>query len=160
MTSKKRFQRDITTNWKAALFFFKNLPSLFFWRARVMEVDDGVCRVKIPYSWRTRNPFRSIYFSAQAGAAEISTGILCKYHMAGRGAWSMYVLSVSGDYTARATTDTIFTCEDGDRLAEVLDRVESSGTPEKIEMVSTGVDASGAQVSRFVLTWSFKKKSK
>lgn len=134
------------------------LPSLTWWGVRLKSLDGQNCEVTIPFSWRTQNPFKSIYFAAQAGAAELSTGLLCMQALSGRGKWSMYVIGFEAEYGVTAKTKVTFTCKDGELLNELLDKIEASNEPDKIVMVSTGENAEGKMVSRFKITWSFKKK--
>ena len=70
------------------------LPSAVFWRLKVKKLDPSSCEVTIPYFWRTQNPFKSIYFAALAGAAELSTGALCQLAIAGKGSFSMLVVDL------------------------------------------------------------------
>jgi hypothetical protein len=81
--------------WVAML---SKLPSAIFWRLRVKKLDQDKCEVSLPFFWRTQNPFRSIYFAALAGAAELSTGILCQMALAGKGKFSMLVVDFRAEF--------------------------------------------------------------
>ena len=50
------------------------LPLAAFAGLRITRLDEHACSVRLPGGWRTRNPFGSTYFAAQAMAAEMSTG--------------------------------------------------------------------------------------
>ncbi|MGB3545398.1 MAG: hypothetical protein WBA17_00375, partial [Saprospiraceae bacterium] len=64
------YLRDVNTPWKMRLaFFLRKLPTLFWWGVRVKSATEDRAEVTIPYTWRTQNPFKSVYFAAQAGAA-------------------------------------------------------------------------------------------
>jgi len=141
--------------WWAMLF---KLPTAVFWRLKMVHLDGEKCLVSIPYFWRSQNPFKSIYFAALAGAAELSTGALCQLALAGKGAFSMLVVDFRAEYSKKANTKTTFSCEQG---SEVFDLVASlnPGESKQITMVSYGKNTSGEDVARFFITWSFKRKS-
>jgi hypothetical protein len=141
--------------WWAMLF---KLPTAVFWRLKMVQLDRQHCVVSIPYFWRSQNPFKSIYFAALAGAAELSTGALCQLALAGQGAFSMLVVDFRAEYSKKASTKTTFSCEQG---AEVFDLVASlnPGESKQITMVSYGKNTAGEEVARFFITWSFKRKS-
>jgi hypothetical protein len=141
--------------WWAMLF---KLPTAVFWRLKMVHLDGEKCLVSIPYFWRSQNPFKSIYFAALAGAAELSTGALCQLALAGKGAFSMLVVDFRAEYSKKANTKTTFSCEQG---AEVYDLVASlnPGESKQITMVSYGKNTSGEDVARFFITWSFKRKN-
>ncbi len=116
------------------------------------------CEVTIPYFWRSQNPFKSIYFAAMAGAAELSTGALCQLAMAGKGKFSMLVVDFRAQYSKKANQKITFTCEQGLELNEKIDSLEPNGT-DQLTMVSIGINEDGDEVARFHVTWSFKRKS-
>jgi len=153
-----KFRKKILNKFNFFFFSLTKLPSLVWWRVRLKSLDDKNCEVTIPFSWRTQNPFGSIYFAAQAGAAELSTGMLCMQALSGRGKWSMYVIGFEAEYGVTAKTKVTFSCEDGELLESLLNKIEETGEPDKIVMVSTGTNTEGKMVSRFKITWSFKKK--
>ena len=141
--------------WWAMLF---KLPTAVFWRLKMVHLDGEKCLVSIPYFWRSQNPFKSIYFAALAGAAELSTGALCQLALVGKGAFSMLVVDFRAEFSKKANTKTTFSCEQG---AEVFDLVESlnPGESKQITMLSYGKNTSGEEVARFFITWSFKRKN-
>ena len=70
----------------------------------------------------------------------------------------MYVIGFEAEYGVTAKTKTSFICEDGLQLEALLDKIEATNEPDKITMTSTGMNTEGKMVSRFKITWSFKKK--
>ena len=153
-----KFRKKILSKFNFFIFSLMRLPSLAWWGVRLSKLDDQKCIVTLPFKWRTQNPFGSIYFAAQAGAAELSTGLLCMQALSGRGKWSMYVIGFDAEYGVTAKTKVSFTCNDAELLHKTLDEIESSNTPGEIVMVSTGVNTKGEMVSKFNIKWSFKKK--
>lgn len=134
------------------------LPSAIFWKLRVKKLDQHSCEVTIPYFWRSQNPFKSIYFAALAGAAELSTGALCQMALAGKGKFSMLVVDFRAEYFKKASTKITFSCEQGNELFELIGRL-NPGETSQLTMISTGKNTSGETVARFYVTWSFKRKN-
>ncbi|MEP1087296.1 DUF4442 domain-containing protein [Algoriphagus sp.] len=134
------------------------LPSAIFWKFRIKELDADKCVVTIPFTWRTQNPFNSIYFAAMAGAAELSTGALCQLAISGLGKYSMLVVDFRAEYFKKANQTITFTCDQGQELIELLEPLSPDDTA-KLRMISSGKNPQGEEVARFYVTWSFKRKS-
>ncbi|SFT56603.1 protein of unknown function [Algoriphagus locisalis] len=134
------------------------LPSAVFWSFRIKSLDAEKCIVTIPYSWRTQNPFSSIYFAALAGAAELSTGALCQLAISGLGKFSMLVVDFRAEYSKKANQKITFTCGQGQELGSLLESLQPNDTG-KLTMISSGKNPQGEEVARFHVTWSFKRKS-
>jgi hypothetical protein len=140
--------------WWAMLF---KLPSAVFWKLKIKELTEEVCQVTIPYFWRTQNPFKSTYFAALAGAAELSTGALCQLSMAGKGKYSMLVVDFRAEYHKKANQMITFTCNQGKELDDLINKL-APGESNTLVMVSTGTNPTGDIVAKFYVTWSFKRK--
>ncbi|WP_339702052.1 DUF4442 domain-containing protein [Algoriphagus aquimarinus] len=134
------------------------LPSAIFWKFRIKELDAEKCVVTIPYSWRTQNPFKSIYFAAMAGAGELTTGALCQLAISGLGKYSMLVVDFRAEYFKKANQKITFTCEQGQELFNLVESLQPNDTG-KLTMISSGKNPQGEEVARFYVTWSFKRKS-
>ncbi|RIW15742.1 DUF4442 domain-containing protein [Algoriphagus lacus] len=134
------------------------LPSAIFWKLKVKSLTSEECVVTIPYFWRSQNPFKSIYFAALAGAAELSTGALCQLALAGRGQFSMLVVDFRAEYYKKANSKIAFTCDQGTELFNLIEGLRPGDTSQ-LTMISTGRTASGETVAKFFVTWSFKRKS-
>lgn len=152
------YQKKMTN---PVIFWFAmlaKLPSAVFWRLRVTALSTEQCQVTIPYFWRSQNPFKSIYFAALAGAAELSTGALCQLALAGKGSFSMLVVDFRAEYHKKANSTITFSCDQGLELFDLIDRLKSGETTQ-LTMLSSGKNASGDPVAKFFITWSFKRKS-
>lgn len=141
--------------WWAMLF---KLPTAVFWRLKMAQLDREKCLVSIPYFWRSQNPFKSIYFAALAGAAELSTGALCQLALSGKGSFSMLVIDFRAEYRKKASTKILFACDQGEELFRLIDALKP-GETNQLAMLSIGKNTSGEEVARFFITWSFKRKS-
>ena len=132
------------------------LPSLIFWGIRLQQLEESTCTVTIPYNFRTKNPFKSIYFSALNGAGELSTGLLCQMHSQDFGKISMVVIDFQSKFYKKAKGLTSFTCNDGNHIREVIEKL-STGTTDTVKTHSTGRDKDGNVLCEMWVTWSFKK---
>ncbi|MDA1268747.1 MAG: DUF4442 domain-containing protein [Bacteroidetes bacterium] len=134
------------------------LPTAIFWRLKMVHLDEQHCTVSIPYFWRSQNPFKSIYFAALAGAAELSTGALCQLALARNGAFSMLVIDFRAEYSKKASTKIHFTCKQGKELFDLIDALQPGETTQ-LTMHSIGKNQQNEEVAQFFITWSFKRKA-
>lgn len=152
------YQKKMTNPFIFWFAMLLNLPSAIFWRLRIRTLTQEKCEVSIPFFWRSQNPFRSIYFAALAGAAELSTGALCQLALAGKGQFSMLVVDFRAQYNKKANTKITFSCDQGLALFELIESLEPNQSAQ-LTMISIGTNTSGEEVARFYVTWSFKRKS-
>lgn len=149
---------QLTNKMKMRLYYLKMLPSMFWWGGQVKSCSHLKSEVTLPFSWRTQNPYQSIYFAAQAGAGEFSTGILALVALNGRKDVSMLVVKQEATFVKKANTMTTFTCEDGTAVIETIQKALDSGEGHTVTMTSIGRNVQGEEVSQIRITWSFKKK--
>lgn len=152
------YQKKMTHPLIFWLAMLVKLPSAIFWRLRIKTLNQSTCEVTIPYFWRSQNPFKSIYFAALAGAAELSTGALCQLALAGRGPFSMLVVDFRAEYFKKANTKITFSCDQGEELFSLIEQL-NPGDSSQLTMISTGKNTSGETVAKFYVTWSFKRKN-
>jgi hypothetical protein len=159
ITSTDKILRQLHSGWKRTLFFLQNVPSLWFWGLRIKSASLQEAAVSIPYRWSTTNPYQSIYFAAQAGAAELSTGLLATLHASQMPPTSMLITHTEGDFTKKAISRTTFTCNEGNALREALEKAHQTGQPQTVTVRATGVQENGEIVAHLLFTWSFKPKA-
>ena len=138
---------------------FKRLPSIFFWGAKVKSINNQKCEITVPYKWATKNPFSSVYFAAQCGVGEISTGLMLDALLRGRGRWSMLVIDFNAKFTKKAISDLTYTCHDGQKFIDAIEAAEQTGKPQVIESTTIGTMSDGVIVGEMKITWSILKKS-
>lgn len=144
-------------SWRFQLFTLSRLPSLWFWGVRVEHINASKCEVSIPYKWSSKNPFKSTYFAALAGAAELSTGLLVQLHLADRGKWSMLVTNVNLTYHKKCTETVSFRCDQGKEIVDKIESAIQTNNPQQFVLTSTGY--TGTEVMcEAQITWSIKKK--
>ncbi|MCU0348819.1 MAG: DUF4442 domain-containing protein [Saprospiraceae bacterium] len=155
-SSASQYLSDLRSPWKLKLYFAKNLPSALWWGLRLKSVSPARTEVTIPYNWRTRNPFKSIYFAALAGAGELSTGVMATLARMSGGDVSMLVLEQRAEFVKKASSTITFTCEDGPKVFEVVKRAVETRQPQQLTMLGTGRNPQGEVVARIYITWTFK----
>ena len=146
---------------KINAFTMFKLPSAFLCGVRVKYLDDKTCKVRVKHNWLNKNPFRSMFWAVQGMAAELTTGALVikKIRESGKSI-SMLVANNNATFTKKATGRIIFTCDDGDQLNDVMEKVISTGEGQTIWMTSVGVNEDGVEVSTFNFEWTLKLKTK
>ena len=135
------------------------MPAAFFSGVRIIDADETKCEVSVPFKWLTQNPFRSTYFASLAMAAELSTGVLAMMHVYGRKPpVSMLVTKMEASYFKKAVGKTIFSCEDGKQISEVIEEIILTNESQSTIVKSVGKNKDGEIVAEFFFTWSFKTK--
>jgi Domain of unknown function (DUF4442) len=159
MSSAQKFLSIIKHPVKFRLFLLSKLPSAFFSGVRVRAADEDKCVVTVPYKWFSQNPFKSTYFACLAMAGEMSTGVLAMAHIYKRNPpVSMLVLKVEGSFIKKATGHTVFTCNDGALIKQMIEESITTGEGRTVTAKSTGANKEGETVAEFQVTWSFKAK--
>lgn len=157
-SAARQLLHQFQSPWKMRLYFLQKLPSAFFWGLQIAGISPEKASVRIPYRWSTKNPFRSIYFAAQAGAAELSTGLLCLLALQGQPKVSMLVVNLTVSFSKKADTASTFTCLDGAAVFAAVQKAVDTNEAQTVAMKSIGKKADGTIVSETVITWSFKRK--
>lgn len=155
----KKMLADLQSNWKMRYFYFKRLPSVWWWGISVESISPTKTIVKIPFTWRTQNPFRSIYFSALLGTGELSTGLMALLAIHDRGKISMLVTKMESEFTKKAIGTTYFSCDEGDKILDCVQKAIDTGEGHSVMINSTGALADGTVVCRMKIYWSFKVKA-
>ncbi len=161
MNQAENFRQTARSKFKFRLFMLKKLPAAFFSGLQVREITEEKAVVSIPFKFLTKNPFKSVYFASQAMAAELSTGVLAMAQVYGRKPRvSMLVFKMRADFTKKATSKILFTCENGADIKKAVEKSIETGEGQIVEAKSTGTDMQGNIVSEFYFTWTFKPTSK
>lgn len=154
-------RRRVLGGLPVALWMWRSLPLAAFAGLRVVRLDEAACTVRLPGGWRTRNPFRSTYFAAQAMAAEMSTGapalVLLRDVPA---SVAMLVVSLRASYAKKLVGAGAFTFEDVAGMKEAIGRAAASDEPVAFTARSVGRDAGDGVVAEFEVTWSFKRRAR
>ena len=155
---KVTFLRRINSPFLFRLFLIWKLPSAWFMGIRVAFCDRERAVIRLPYGWRSQNPFRSTYFAAQCAAAEMSTGLLALAALQERPPVSMLVVKMEAEFLKKAGAPLLFTCEDGPLVEATIQQAIESGEGRVLRLQSVGRLPDGSEAARMWITWSFKKK--
>lgn len=152
---KKKIERPIAFGF----FLLLQLPAAFFIGLRLKTLNEDACVVKLRYSWFSKNPFKSLYFAAQAMAAEMSTGLLAFGQIYQRQPKvSMLVVRMEVNFIKKGTGIVLFTCEDGQAIQACIDQAIQTQQAQILQCTSVGKNEAGEVIAEFKFTWSFKAK--
>ncbi len=155
------FKKNILKPFRLKLFLLQRMPMGFFSALRVDRIDDVGATVSLPFNTITKNPFKSLYFGAQAMAAEFATGILAMNAvMESNKPISMLVFDMEAHFRKKAITRVSFNCEQTQEIVEAIKHTVETGEGVTVKVKSVGTDEVGDVVSEFYFTWTFKLKTK
>ena len=141
-------------------FLMIKLPAAYFTGVRTKTLNDKTCVVTVKHRWVNQNPFRSMFWAVQGMAAELTTGALVMKKIKESGKKiSMLVASNNATFTKKATGIITFTCSEGEKINETINKAIASGEGETIWLNSKGVNKEGVEVSSFNFEWTLKVKA-
>jgi len=149
---------NFTTSSINRYLFFK-LPSAWWCGVRLASISTKSAQVTIKHKWFNQNPFKSIYFAAQAMAAELATGVLVMHQIHDSGKKiSMLVAESNAVFTKKATGKITFICEDGLLAQQAIATTIRTGAGEVFWLKSIGYDQKNEIVAEFNFKWTVKAK--
>lgn len=155
----ERLRRRLLNPWLFRVYLLGRLPLAAGAGLRVRRLDDTGCDVSLRGGWRTRNPFASTYFAAQAMAAEMSTGAPASVLVASAPASVAFILrGIRAVFTKRIVGESLFTFEDMAGLGAAVDRAAAGPEEQAYTGRSTGRTSAGEPAAEFEITWSFKRR--
>ena len=136
------------------------IPLLASVRPTVVELDDDHCVIRVRLRRWTRNHLGSMYFGALAIGADCAGGIMAAELIRRRRVRvSLVFKSFQAEFLRRPEADVFFTCAEGPRIRDLLDRVLASGErcSELIPLTAAVRTPGGYEpVARFQLELSLK----
>jgi hypothetical protein len=155
-----RNRRRILSPWTFRAYLWGRLPLAAFAGLRLVRLDAEACVVSLPGGWRTRNPFRSAYFAAQAMAAEMSTGAPALVLVESAPASvALLVREIHGTFSKKAVGVSLFSFPDVGPMRAAVETAAAGGDGTSFVARSTGRSADGTVVAEFDIRWSFKRRS-
>ncbi len=155
---QKKLARRLT-GWKFKLYLLSRLPMGGLAGIRIMELNEDRCIASVPFKWWNKNPFQSMYFAVMSMAAELSTAATCLLAVEGqKPSIAFIIVGNKAEYTKKATSKIYFTCTNGSKAFDAVEKSKSTGEPEVITISTTGRNREGEEVARFEFTWSFKQR--
>ncbi len=152
----------LKATWSLRLFAWARIPLIALVRPRLLAVDADRCVVRLPLTPLTRNHLHSMYFGALSIGADIAGGLIVMNLIRSKRSRVAFLFKdFEARFFKRAEGAVVFTCEDGRKLAALLERAEQSGEREEdtVSVVATVPDKLGDEpVARFKLTISMKKR--
>jgi acyl-coenzyme A thioesterase PaaI-like protein len=139
------------------------VPLILFVNPSVITLDDEVCVVKIPLSWRTKNHLKSMYFGSLCTGADIAGGLIAMAEIANtKKNIALSFKDFKANFLKRAEGDVYFTCSQNREIRSFVNKVIISGErmnfPVKINATVPAISTSEI-VAEFELTLSLKLKS-
>ncbi len=152
--------KDLGSSWKFRLYLFQRLPVAWFIGTKLKSVSLDKAAVSIPFGWRSQNPFRSIYFVAQASAAELPAGLLAYLNIQSTGKnVSILLLRYQAEFSKKAVSTTTFYCDESDVLRKSIANAIETGEGQECTVTVTGKMDNGDVVSVNKITFGFKLRS-
>ena len=141
-------------------FLMFKLPSAWLCGVRVRAISTTRCTTTVTHRWINQNPFNSMFWAVQGMAAELSTGTMVIDQIRNSGKKiSMLVANNKASFTKKATGKITFTCNDGHKIEEALQKTIETGAGQTFWMQSVGTNTDGVVVSTFDFEWTVKVKS-
>lgn len=154
------FRKRMANPFLYRLFLWWKLPAAFWSGIRLREIDYDHAVVSIPFKRLTQNPFGSTYFASLSMAAEMSTGVLALMATQGDVPISMLLVGLEASFSKKAVGISTFTCVDGKKIFEVVEKARNTGEGLGVVCESVGRNREGEEVARFKITWSFKARKR
>ena len=140
-------------------YLFFKIPSAFFAGVRVSKITYTSIEATVKYSWKSKNPFKSIYWAVQGMASELVTGILVMKHIAkSKKNISMLVTHQTADFYKKAKGKITFSCKDNSIIEKAVKETIKTKEGQTFNLTAEGFDEQGDKVSSFVYQWSIKVK--
>ncbi len=144
---------------KLNTFTMFKLPSAWLCGVRVKSINEKTCVVSVKHRWINQNPFNSMFWAVQGMAAELTTGAMVTAQIRETGKRiSMLVANNNANFSKKATGRITFTCNDGDKIQEALEKTIATGEGQTIWMQAVGVNTEGVVVSTFNFEWTVRVK--
>ena len=153
------FVHKISSPIRFGFFLATKLPAAYFVGLKLNQINEQSCTILVKHSWFSKNPFKSVYFAAEAMAAEMSTGLLAFGHLYQRiPKVSMLVVKMEAEYFKKGTGKLYFTSNDGAAVEQAVHTAIQTGEGQTLICKSVGTNEEGETVAVFHFTWSFKAK--
>jgi len=128
---------------------------------KITELDQQQCKVTVPYKYINKNPFNTTYWAVLGMAAEMASGAMVQMftHKLSPSV-SMFVTGCDGKFIKRAVGITTFVCNDGQLIADTIQKAMDTMEPQTIQSNVKGYDKDGVLLVDFNFEWSLKARSK
>lgn len=126
-------------------FAWTKAPLIYWTGAKIVDVSDERCVVRMPFRRRNRNHLDSLYFGVLMVGADVAGGILAfrKAQASGRKV-SFAFKDVQARFLKRAEGVTFFRCDDGASISRAVEEAFRTG-----ERVNQTVNVTATTPSKF-----------
>lgn len=141
-------------------FSLLKLPLAFITNLGIIELNNELCYTKVKYSYINKNPFNSTYFAVLSMAAELASGVLLSMHVQESSKNILFIVSsVTSDFKKKALGTTIFKCEQGHDICEIINSLSKENNKSEIPLKVIGYNNNDEIICEFTFKWSFKLKN-
>lgn len=155
-----KFREQFLSPFKQKLFYLKSLPMGLISGIKLIYLDETKSVSEVPFRWRNKNPFRSMYFAVLSMAAELSTAAPVMLALKDFDAdVALIIVELKVDFVKKAQSKTTFTCTEYSRIHATLAQLKQAEDTAAITIKTTGRDISDEEVATFYFTWSFRRRS-
>ncbi|WP_422360183.1 DUF4442 domain-containing protein [Reichenbachiella sp.] len=157
--AQERFRKRMLNSWIFRTFLFLKIPLGWASGMKVIELEPDHASTTVAHRWLNQNPFKSMYFAVMAMAAELSTGALALMAIEGQSpSVASIIVGMDAEFVKKATSRVKFTCSEGSKVLEAVEKCMISGESETVKLRTEGKTADGTLVAVFHFTWSFKQR--
>lgn len=156
--------RSLRDNLFLKVFAWLKVPLIAWVGARVVELDERRCVIRIPLKRRTKNHLDSLYFAVLCVGADVAGGLMAMRRIqASSRPVDLIFKEFSAEFHKRAEGATCFTCEDGPTIDAMIDETLRTGerVHRPVTVVATVPSKLGDEaVATFRLTLSVKSRAR
>lgn len=171
---KKKVQSSVETYWafvpnriketiRINAYTLWKIPLIAFLSPRVEDISDEKMTLKIPLNFRSKNHLGSMYFGALSIGADLTVGTLAMRHIEkSKHNIELIFKEFKAEFLKRAEADVIFVCEQGQEIADLVQKAIESKERVHFPIKATAMVPSllGSEpVAKFTLTLSLKEKN-
>ncbi len=154
-----KFREQFLSPFKQKLFYLKSLPMGLISGIRLIQLDEEKSVSEVPFRWRNKNPFNSMYFAVLSMAAELSTAAPVMLALKDFDAdVALIIVDLKVDFVKKAQSKTTFICTEYSRIYETIAQLKQAEDTAAIMIKTTGRDVEGNEVATFYFTWSFRRR--
>lgn len=162
LTKEQENYRKLMVNpvtFKAGMY--AKLPMAALADCKIIQLDEEVCKVTVPYKFLNRNPFGTTYWAVLGMAAEMAGGaLLLMYAHKTQPSVSTFVTANTSKFIKTATGLTTFVCNDGALIREKVRLALETKNADSFITSTTAYDKNGNIIAEFTFEWSIKARSK
>jgi hypothetical protein len=152
--------------WKQTLWVrawsLQNVWLLFLVRPSILELSDRRCEIVVPLNLLTRRrDIHAMYLGTLCMGADVAGGLIAFDIVAkSKQRVSFIFKDFKADFLKRAEGDVHFACEDGAKIADLIQRTLATGERQEstVNVVATVPKKQPEPVATFQLTLSLKKR--